>query len=96
MATAALSTTDQSFRKLQHVTLNCKESSMSRLNNRSSRLKGGGDSLHADICGICPSEATTVSVNEPLQVLTMHAAGSQELCVIMRPREKSCQEHVRC
>lgn len=29
-----------------------------------------------DICGICPSEVTSVSVNEPWQVLTMHAAGS--------------------
>lgn len=48
----------------------------------------GGNALHTDICGICPSEATTVSVNEPWQVLTMHAAGSEELCVIMHPEEE--------
>ena len=68
----------QQERKLQHVKYVC------RLNKRD----GGGNSLHADICGICPSQATTVSVNEPWQVLTMHAAGSEELCVIMQPREE--------
>lgn len=52
-------------------------------------LKTEGKTLCTlDICGICPSEATTVSVNEPWQVLTMLAAGSEELCVNMQPREK--------
>lgn len=60
------------------------ERSMTRLNKRAQDW--GGNSLHTDICGICPSGATTVSVNEPWQVLTMHAAGSEELCVIMQPR----------
>ena len=50
-----------------------------------------GNSLHTDICGICPSEATTVSGNKPLQVLTMHAADSQELCVIMDPLSGACK-----
>lgn len=44
--------------------------------------------MHADLCGICPSEATTVGANEPWQVLTMHAAGSEEPCVIMQTREE--------
>lgn len=39
----AMSPTNKSFQKLQHVTLICKESSTLRLNNRSSRLKAGGE-----------------------------------------------------
>lgn len=54
-----------------------------KIKQDSSRLRG--NTLHTDICGICPSEANTVSVNEPWQVLTMLAAGSEALCVIMHP-----------
>ena len=59
---------------------------MSRLNKKVQDW--GWNVLHTDICGICPSEPTTVSVNEPWQVGTMLAAGSEELCVIMQPWEE--------